>query len=147
MNSQSEGFSLHVRHFAELLITLRAELGKDLDLVLILAVIAERHYARTAQHDKKQPARTSKDTTGTINALSISLYTAIPRETVRRKVKVLVEKGWVECDASGNLSPSKNVKGDLAKGTAATLDYLAKVSDTPPISALLSGELTKALDA
>ena len=128
MRNQSEGFSRHVRHFSELLIQLRAELGNDLDLVLILAVIAERHYARVAQPQDDTPASQSSPPAPGINTLSIALYTEIPRETVRRKVGLLVEKGWVDCDARGNLSPTGQAKGDLAQRTTATLKYLEAIT-------------------
>ncbi|MBS3955888.1 MAG: hypothetical protein KGZ88_23395 [Methylomicrobium sp.] len=38
------------------------------------------------------------------NALSISASTGIPRETVRRKIKGLIRRGWIEKDSKGNLS-------------------------------------------
>lgn len=124
MIAQNHRFSAHVRAFSELLIRLRATLSNDLDLVLILAVIAERHYAGTVP----------PDTSGAhgINTLSIALYTEIPRETVRRKVGILVEKGWVDCDARGNLSPTGLAAAELSKGTAATLAYLNAVTKTDP---------------
>ncbi|WP_333841853.1 hypothetical protein [Limnohabitans sp.] len=37
------------------------------------------------------------------NALSISDATDIPRETVRRKVELLIEKGWIYRSESGHL--------------------------------------------
>ena len=129
MSAQSDRFSLHVRHFSELLIQLRAELGNDLDLVLILAVIAERHYAKATDPDENTPSAQDEKVISGINALSIALYTDNPRETVRRKVGLLVEKGWVDCDARGNLSPTEQAKGDLAKGTAVTWKYLGAIAD------------------
>lgn len=131
MNSQSEAYSTHVRAFSELLIRLRSELGKDLDKVLILAVIAERHYTamRTREATVVPPAdpATARKRCG-INALSVALYSGIPRETARRKIAALVEKGWVECDASGSLSPTARAANDLAGATAATLKYIHSVT-------------------
>lgn len=120
MSSNTDEFANHVREFSQLLILLRAQLGNDLDLVLILSVIAERHYAAIQAPEFADRPR--------INALSLALYTEIPRETVRRKIAMLVEKGWVACDPRGNLSPTAQAGTELAKGTAATLDYLGAVA-------------------
>lgn len=125
MHGQTDRIPTHVRAFSELLIRLRAELGNDLDLVLIMAVIAERHYAGFAQ-PKASNAR-ARATPG-INAHSVALYADIPRETVRRKVTKLVEKGWVKCDESGNLTPAPQAASDLADGTSATLKYLDAIA-------------------
>lgn len=131
MSSQSEGYAAHVRAFSKLLIRLRSELGNDLDKVLILAVIAERHYAAIeARNDPEAPAADPVAAGGRcgINALSVALYAGIPRETARRKIAALVERGWVACDASGNLSPTAQAAQDLAEGTAATLRYIRSVT-------------------
>ncbi len=70
------------------------------------------------------PPPADPDGAARINTLSVALYTEIPRETVRRKVGLLVKNGWLDCDALGNLSPTAQAASDLAKGTAATLAYL-----------------------
>ncbi len=133
MSSQADIIPAHVRAFSQLLITLRAELSNDLDLVLILAVISERYYARAAQADCPPPGTSDAASTNRalgINTLSVALYAAIPRETARRKIGTLVDKGWVKCDARGNLSPTEQAAGDLAKATAATLSYLDVITQT-----------------
>lgn len=124
INSQTEGFAIHVRAFSRLMIRLRSELGSDLDQALILAVIAERYYA--ALDDGIQqggaPGRCA------INAHSVALYAGIPRETARRKIAVLVRKGWVDRDPAGNLSPTAKAAEDLANATAASVSYLSDVT-------------------
>ena len=130
MSDQRERFPDHVRAFSELLIRLRSELGNDLDMVLIMAVIAERHYASldvAAGRDEvgADPALASESFG--INALSVALYADIPRETVRRKIARLVKKGWIDCDARGSLSPTAQAARDLAGGTDATLTYMHTV--------------------
>lgn len=127
----AETYSAHVRAFSELLIRLRSDLGRDLDMVLILAVIAERHYA--AIDALKRPDRPAADPAAAreqcgINALSVALYAGIPRETARRKIAALIEKGWVDRDAAGALSPTARAARDLADGTAATLRYIRSVT-------------------
>lgn len=124
INSQTEGFAIHVRAFSRLMIRLRSELGSDLDQALILAVIAERYYA--ALDDGIQqggaPGRY------VINAHSVALYAGIPRETARRKIAALVRKGWVDRDPAGNLSPTAKAAEDLANATAASVSYLSDVT-------------------
>lgn len=131
MSSQSEEYAAHVRAFSELLIRLRSELGNDLDKVLILAVIAERHYAVIeALEDPDAPVAdlaAARERCG-INAHSVALYASIPRETVRRKIAALIDKGWVACDATGNLLPTTRAAKDLADGTAATVKYIRSVT-------------------
>lgn len=131
MSDQTGTIPTHVRAFSELLIKLRAELGNDLDLVLIMAVIAERHYAGLtvasgSNSASNIPAPASR--ASNINTHSVALYAEIPRETVRRKVAKLVEKGWVTCDGQGNLTPAPQAASDLAKGTTATLKYLGEIT-------------------
>ncbi|MEN9059787.1 hypothetical protein [Ponticoccus litoralis] len=121
MAHDAVAFRAHVRAFSELLIVLRRELDNDLDKGLIMAVIAERHYAAL---DKGTGASTG------VNTHSVSLYSDIPRETVRRKVKDLISKGWLVSDGRGNLSPTEQAARDLGRGTAATLRFMRAVS--PP---------------
>lgn len=131
MSDQTEKIPTHVQAFSKLLIKLRAELGNDLDLVLIMAVIAERHYAGLADTSGSNSASTipaAATRTSNINTHSVAFYAEIPRETVRRKVAKLVEKGWVSCDGQGNLSPAPQAASDLAKGTTATLKYLEAIT-------------------
>lgn len=133
MSSHSDEYATHVRAFSQLLIRLRRELGNDLDKVLILAVIAERHYAAVEAADGPDPAPSGPAAARgqcRINALSVALYTGVPRETARRKIAALVERGWVACDAAGNLSPTAQAGRDLAGGTAATLKYIRSVTRT-----------------
>lgn len=120
MANQSQSYPAHVRAFSELLIKLRAELGNDLDQLLILAVVAERHYAAIETAVEID--------VGGINTYSVALYTDIPRETVRRKVKLLVEKGWLDCDTRGNLAPTAQAASDLKEGTAATWRYIRAIT-------------------
>ena len=131
MSSQIDQIPAHVRAFSELLINLRSELGNDLDLVLIMAVIAERHYAGISHPSAPEcppPAAAAVNPPPGINTHSVALYADMPRETVRRKVAKLVDKGWVICDKQGNLTPAPQAAHDLAKGTTATLKYLGAIT-------------------
>jgi hypothetical protein len=62
------------------LIKLRAELGNDLDRVLILAVVADRHYS--AAESAVETSGKSEMGAGGIHAHSVALYSHIPRETL-----------------------------------------------------------------
>jgi DeoR/GlpR family transcriptional regulator of sugar metabolism len=62
-----------------------------------------------------------------INVQSISDFSAIPRETVRRKLRILAEKGWVLRDDSGYISATDKAKIDLAPLTTSSLTYLTKM--------------------
>jgi hypothetical protein len=130
------GFStiwpVHVEAFAQFLIALRRDFGGDLDMALILAVIGERRYARRTSREVPTYERlgaTDGRVTGTvsINSYSIAEYTGIPRETVRRKVTALIDHGWIERGALGDLIPTMKAASDLANSTEATLTYLSTV--------------------
>lgn len=56
------------------------------------------------------------------NALSIAESTGIPRETVRRKVNKLIERGWVVREPSGHLYVSAVVSSQFADFNLETMD-------------------------
>lgn len=99
-NNFAQAFPTHVEALVRPLTVLRRETDGDLDLLLIFAVIGERHFAR-----KVDPMAPTYKTLGStkvtqspsVNAYSIAQYTGIPRETVRRKVRHLTARGWVTC--------------------------------------------------
>jgi DNA-binding transcriptional ArsR family regulator len=64
-----------------------------------------------------------------INVQSLSDYSGIPRETVRRKLNILLEKGWVERDERGFITATDKVKQDLAPLTMISLVYLSKMKE------------------
>lgn len=109
-----------MRAFSDLLIKLRRELSNDLDLVLIMAVVAERHYAAASPNAIRSG----------INAHSVALYADMPRETVRRKVAKLIDRGWLTSDDHGTLRPAPLAASDLAHGTTATLKYLDAIAQS-----------------
>jgi len=49
------------------------------------------------------------------NAYSISEATGIPRETVRRKIDKLIQKGWIVKNARGEVFMSETVTGHFTK--------------------------------
>lgn len=127
-----EIYPTHVAAFARLLTALRQAFDGDLDLLLILTVIGERRLqqrlapgALTYENLGAAPSRVGGG--ATINAHSLSAYTGMPRETVRRKVATLVKRGWIERDARGDLHPTTKAAAELAGATGATLQYLEDI--------------------
>ena len=110
-------FPRHVEAFSKLVISLRSEAGGELDLVLILAVIGEWHFAACVRPDGPKRATLGTTADPSIDAYSITQYTEIPPETVRREVTALVGQGWVACDARGTLSPMAKAVADLVRAT------------------------------
>ncbi len=95
--------------------------GGDLQQMVILSLIGqvtlERAVAANGQLDNL--ARTG------INASRISDVTGIPRETVRRKLLVLEQKGWIEVDGNANWS-IRIVDGEVpVKAALAPLEEFA----------------------
>ena len=79
------------------------------------------------------------------NALSISEATGIPRETVRRKVEQLLEKGWLYRDEHKRLMVRQGVSTGFARRNAETtqeilalaakLQTLLQAADADPLPA------------
>ncbi len=119
----------HLAGFTRLLVQLRNRFDGDLDLLLVLAVIGER-----TRPDSWKPEVTDfrQLTNGNgedhlqypINIQSVSEFSGIPRETVRRKVAVLQKKGWVTRDTDGRLAISSTAAEDLEDVTYCSIAYL-----------------------
>jgi len=129
----AEIWPVHMEGFVRLMLILRQAFGGDLDQMLILAVIGERKLARRAsaaepRYDRLGYTDLHDPESLAINAHSLSEYTGIPRETVRRKVAALIERGWVERSDNADLRTTARVAEDLQHGTDATLDYLRSIA-------------------
>lgn len=123
-------YPAHVAAFSRLLVTLRRVVGGDLDMVLILAVIGDLHFAHRTDPDSPRYdalGRTPATDAPTTNVYSLASYVGIPRETVRRKVAALVERGWVRADARGNLVPTPEAARALEEGTDAAVRFLEEI--------------------
>jgi len=104
----------------ELLIPLLSLIGEaeakfgDLDKFHILLAVA----LRTAQHPDVGKLSVEEVVSGAVDELpslhtnvhSISLSTGLPEETVRRKVKALVEQGWLQKYDHSLLYSSKAIR-------------------------------------
>jgi hypothetical protein len=122
---------VHVERFTELLIALRRHFSGDLDRMLVLAVIGSRTLPRRRvdglSYDEFATPRRLDVKPDPINVQSISDYSGIPRETVRRKVRDLEALGWVVRKDNGYLIASAKAAQDLAPATEATMRYLVAV--------------------
>lgn len=121
----------HVANFVDHLIACRKVIG-DLDKVLILAVIGDRTLSqkrtdKTASYDRLFVERQSHPEPEDINVQSISDYTEIPRETVRRKVNEMMERGWLSRDGDGFYTVTPKAAAELATLTELGVEYLAKM--------------------
>lgn len=117
----------HTAAFTRFLIALRNEFDDDLDAVLLLGAVA----TGTRGHGW-QEILLGEGTTGAVdhsptNTQSIAHVTAIPRESVRRKLARLEAKGWVTRDPEGNWKPTAQAANDLGPATRATIAYLRTV--------------------
>lgn len=124
---------VHLSGFIRLLIQLREGFDGDLDLMLVLAVIGERTRPESWQPEpityrQITRRRGEEHLQVPINIQSISDYSGIPRETVRRKVLVLERKGWVGRDRDGRLTISPAAAVDLEQATSHSIEYLAAIS-------------------
>lgn len=126
---------IHARHVAALtrhLIACRQICDGDLDLFLVLTIIGERTFtARDAPADMSH-----KDfVDGTVDSLqpaainlqSIADYSGIPRETVRRKLRILQDKGWVIKDSRNYMTVTDKAKANLEGLTESSLKYLVEI--------------------
>ena len=63
-----------------------------------------------------------------INQQSIADFAGIPRETVRRKIAQLIDKGWVERRPSGSYAATVKARTDLAPLTEKSMRYLVSMA-------------------
>jgi DNA-binding transcriptional ArsR family regulator len=116
----------HIGAFVRLLTDLRTQFDGDLDAMLVLAATSA-----SAQADGGWDALLEGETLNAhhrpTNTQSIAHQTGIPRETVRRKLRWLQDKGWVTRDVQGNWTPSGTAARDLEPATEATITYLRTV--------------------
>lgn len=125
----------HLTAFTQLLVQLHARFDGDLELLLVLAVIADRTrpdewtpelltYRQLTRGDGAEHFQVP------INIQSVADYSGIARETVRRKIKILQSKGWVGRDEKGNLFILRTASKDLEEATTDSMKYIASMFKT-----------------
>ena len=124
----------HVSSLTQLLIAAREAFDGDLDMFLVLAIIGDRTFS-SQKADPKQDFH-SWQRQGSllvapqdINVRSIAEYSGIPRETVRRKLSVLMEKGWVIRNDDNILAATPKARHELEPLTHASIHYLGQMFD------------------
>lgn len=125
----------HVASLTQFLIDCRRYFDGDLDLFLVLCVIGDRTFsARHAPPDMNfeswSGAKVEDVRSVDINVQSLADFSGIPRETVRRKLNILVERGWVARDERGFITATERAKMDLAPLTMSSLVYLSRMKRT-----------------
>jgi hypothetical protein len=122
---------VHHRAFTTMMVEFRRHFDGDMDEMLVLSAIGERTLTpqRTAGLSYVQflNGRRNESKKGRINTQSISDSTGIPRESVRRKVARLMDRGWVRRNEDGTFEVTERAAADLAPATEATFDYLLNV--------------------
>lgn len=124
----------HVSNLTAFLISARSAFGGDLDLFLVLAVIGDRTFASgrvppSLNFEEFMSEDRAKLDPISLNTHSVSQFSGIPRETVRRKVQELVDRGWVERSEDGSLTATRKASVDLLPLTEVSMKYLARMSD------------------
>lgn len=121
--------ALHVSAFTRHLIECRRACDGDLDLFLVLTIIGERTFSPRFAPDAMSHTEFLEGTVESVEPLAINLqsiadYSGIPRETVRRKVETLIEKGWVMRDERKFVTATDKANDSLVGLTESTLRYL-----------------------
>lgn len=123
----------HVENLTRFLIECRRHFHGDLDLLLVLCVIGDRTFSGArvppdfTYEQFNDPSRHAIVPAG-LNARSISDFSGIPKETVRRKVQDLIGVGWVERDDQGFLKATDKARLDLEPLTETSLNYLVNMA-------------------
>ena len=105
------------RHMVRHMLLLYKEFEGDLLLPIILGEIAHHNVKKLYTLEGSCPKARSDIPSGAerlkflepTNAFSISEATGIPRETVRRKIFKLIDKGWVVKGSRGEVVITENV--------------------------------------
>jgi hypothetical protein len=122
------------------LIACRKAFDGDLDKMLILAAIATMTLADAAgvraSYDELKSGR-RKVAPRPTNYLSIANFTAIPKETVRRKTDVMIAKGWVT-RADGGLVISQKASADFEHVSADAFRLLSHIHKTIESAGMVS---------
>jgi DNA-binding MarR family transcriptional regulator len=134
----------HVRALTRLLLRSREQLEGDLDQLLILCIIGDRagepRRLRKLSYDAFLDGDDRGEGLPRINVQSIAECTGIPRETVRRKVRRLEERGLIRRLPDRTLVPVQQVAArELSSISDESMAYifalsqlLAELSESDP---------------
>ena len=127
-----KAWPVFVHAYTEYTIDCRKTFDGDLELMIVLAVIGDRTLnAKNTRpdltHDELMSDPSAHVLPLDINTSSIAEYSGIPRETVRRKIKLLQERGWIARDAEGMLVATKKSAEDLASMMSIGIRYMSSM--------------------
>ena len=125
---------IHVDGLISLLSRLRASFDGDLDSALILAVVGSAVLPRhklppNLTYEEFLKGESRRELTTPLNTHSIAQITGIPRETVRRKLSIMEDKGWAERNAQGHWAIGDAARRDLEPMTDHSIEYLSTIAD------------------
>ena len=126
---------IHARHAGALtryLVECRKACDGDLDLFLIMAIIGERTFSAAHAPDSMSHSEFVSGTVGKIAPLPINLqsiadFSGIARETVRRKLDLLIKRGWVVRGEHGYVTATDAANQALQDLTSSTVRYFAAI--------------------
>lgn len=129
--------SVHAVHVAALtrhLIACRETFDGDLDLFLVFTIIGERCFTPRNATENMSHTEFLSRSVGTIqpvaiNVQSIAEFSGIPRETVRRKIGILIAKGWIRQDERRYITVTDDAKDQLSCLTESALKYLGEIGE------------------
>ena len=111
-------------HYLRHLLRIYKQFDGDMELCIVLGEIA--HYsAGMVFPDKGSREMAPSEVQGLLrgcNAHSISLSSGVPRETVRRKIKKLVDMGYVEITDKNQILITQSPRHELADFSKETLN-------------------------
>lgn len=119
----------HAGYLTRYLSECRRACDGDLDLFLVMAIIGERTFSARHAPEAMSIEAFVGGAVGDVEALpinlqSISEFTGIPRETVRRKLEILIQKGWIERDDRKYMTATDSANLALLNLTKITQKYL-----------------------
>jgi hypothetical protein len=127
--------ALHAEALTRYLIECRRAFDGDLDLFLIMAIVGERTFSAIHAPESMSHSEFVSGTVGNVEPLPINLqsladFSGIPRETVRRKLELLIRRGWVERGEHGYVTATDAANHALQDLTHSTMRYLADLEAT-----------------
>ena len=127
------------RFFIEHLIRLYKAFDGDLTAAIVLGTIGQYNYRRYYDEIGKDApegfhqlaARGAHlEHARPCNAMSVSQSTGIPRETVRRKIRELIARGWVRREGPDELFVTREPSRYFAEFDLETLDHFYDAART-----------------
>ena len=127
-----------LRHLIAWVLLMREGFDGDLDCMVILAVAGDRALKDPAVRGWSYRDILAKPQIETqiplTNRKSIADSTGIPRETVRRKVAMLMDRGWIVEQPDGSLMPTKKAAEELHFTTMRSFEILGHLAEALAIT-------------